>query len=424
MQPTTPAATPSTSNVNDPFGGASQAQGDYNLGSNILNSLPTQLAATANFANTANTNTASILPEINISTPTYTAPSIPANPTTSTIPGLINEENATMGSALGTLTSAEQEYGNITPVYQQLATDFNIPTYQNEITNLNGLLNSLASDVNVQTNQGVGETTTAARNEAYEQQYQPLSNYLGEATQALQYGQTDVNNLVNTYEQSLQNQLQPLETNISQLPTMFGQTNAGVQDVIQNAISQQQATAATQQAASYAEMVKAEYGAAGSEGNVISALGGTGTGQLLPGITLKNSKTGGSAGYNFTSTSGSPTSAATWAINNASQFGTGTSTAQAVVNMIYSMAANGDQTANQAYTEIEQNNGTITSTIMNKYPSLFWGSPGGPAGASSTNSGGLQSSAGTINPANNNTALNAYLQENEGIPSDLVAGGY
>lgn len=400
MGPVTPSSTPSNANVNEPFGGNSQATGAYNSAATIAAALPQQLLSTAQNADNINANPTSILPSISINAPTYSAPTAPTISASSYLSnplgynqqvqnaetGLGTSENQILSSAEGNLSTAEQQYGNLTPVEQSLQSQFNIPGYQNDITTLNGLLNSLSSDVNVQTNQGIGATSTAARNEAYEQQYQPLSNYLGEATSALSYGQQDVNSLLNTYEQSLSNELQPLETNIQTLPGMFGQTNslaeAGynqgaetIQNTISNQISQEQANAYTTMANVSVQQLKDEYGdgAAAVAGNLATDPNG-----LNAGVSFKNGSNG-SGGYDFT-VNGKPASMAQWAISNASSlYGSTTDEAQSIISTLTGLAGGGDTYSAQALAAINataaNNNGVpqITPAIINQYPALFGG---------------------------------------------------
>ncbi len=296
MNPNAPAANPTTSNTNQPYGGFGQAQSDYGSAKNILNFLPTQEASTTAAANNANTNTASILPNISINAPTYTAPTaqtVNAGSFGTNLTGynqavqgaeqaLTSGENQTYSGAMGQLQSAESQYGNLTPVYQNLAASYGIPGYQNDIATLTGLLQNLNRDVNAQTTLGGGLMTESARDEMYNNQAQPLQQSLNSAGTFLQYGQNDVNNLLDTYEKSLSNALTPLQTNISNLPTLFGQTNeaaqAGyaqgqqsIQDTIQNQFTARQTAAQEEQANSFAREVAAQYGSGGGLGSVCSS---------------------------------------------------------------------------------------------------------------------------------------------------------
>lgn len=395
MQPSAPAANPITSNTNMPFGGSPQAASDYGTASNILNYLPTQETQSTNTATNINSNPGSILPNININAPTYTAPTAKSiNPASygtnetaynAAVQGAeqnqISAENSTFGAAQGALASAENQYGNLTPVYQSLASQYNIPGYQNDVATLSGLLQNLNQDVNARTTLGGGAITESARDEAYSDQAQPLNMALNNASEFLNYGQNDVSNLMDTYEKSLGNELQPLESNISALPGLFSQANeasqagygqgaTAIQNKVSNAAEQQSLDLQAQYNTIQAAAEKAEYGT--GEGNVAADFGATSNG-TLPGMQFKNPTQGSKAGYAFT-VGNSPASAASWAATNAaSLYGANTSPVQAVGTTIENMATNGDPTANQAYQEIVKNNGQITSAIIQKFPSLFWG---------------------------------------------------
>lgn len=377
MQPISPAANPTTNNTNTPYGGAGQAAADWQTANNILNYLPGQVQQTTANATNANENPGSILPNISINAPTYTAPTAPtinagnygSNLTgynaavQNAEQGLTSNENSIYGSALNQLSSAEQQYGNLTPVYQQLASEYNIPGYQQDISQLSGLLGSLQSDVNADTSLMGGNVTASANQEKYEQQYQPLQNNLNVAGQMLQYGQNDVSNLLDTYEKSLTNQLNPLEQNISTLPELFGQTNSAaeagynqgytsIQDLIQNNLQQQSINQQGYYNSLMAKEINANYGNGGSIGSAIQ----NGT---LSGISAKNAKQGGGGGFDFT-LGGKPTSANSWANSNGVP----------IASVLQYMASQGDQTALSALNDISK--GANSQSVANKYPSLFW----------------------------------------------------
>jgi hypothetical protein len=377
MQPIAPAANPTTSNSNLPYGGFGQAQSDYGTAAGILNYLPTQESQTTSAATNANTNPGSILPNVSINAPTYTAPSIPSiNPSgyTNNLAGynnavqgaessLLGSENSIYNTALGTLQGAEQKYGNLTPVYQNLASEYNIPGYQSDISTLSGLLQNLNRDVNAQTTLGGGLMTESARDEAYANQAQPLNTALTTAGQFLNYGQNDVANLLDTYEKSLTNALNPLETNIQNLPTVFGQTNqaaqsgydqgaTALQNMIQNALYNRQLTL--------------EFGNGGGVGGA-----GAGTPANNPlqsiftsggqGVALKNTKTGAAGGYNFT-VSGKPASAIDWAQANNYK----------PSDVIKQMAQAGDTGAQAALAALSANPNMSKQEMEQRFPSLAW----------------------------------------------------
>lgn len=395
MTPQAPAATPTTSNTNQAFGGFGQVNNDYSAASGILANLPTQEAQSTDNATSINNNPGSILPNVTVNAPTYTAPTAATiNPAsygtneTAYNAAVQNAEqsqtaaeNSTYGAAQGALSSAEQQYGNLTPVYQSLASEYNIPGYQNDVATLSGLLQNLNQDVNTQTTLGGGAITGAARDEMYSNESNPLNLALSNASEFLNYGQNDVSNLLDTYEKSLGNALTPLETNISSLPTMFGQANeaaesgygqgaTAIQNTISNEAEQQSLGLQAQYNDIQAAAEKAEYGT--GEGNVASDFASASNG-TLPGMTFKNSAAGAQGGYAFT-VNGTAASAASYAAANAgSLYGAGTSPVQAVGTTIENMASAGDPTANAAYQEIVKNNGQISSAIISKYPSLFWG---------------------------------------------------
>jgi len=362
MNPTTPSIAPVTNNTNTPFGGAGQAASDYTTATNLLNNLPQQEAqSTANAAN-ANTNPGSILPNIAINAPTYTAPTAPTINAASygsnltgynaavqgAEAGQTSAENSIYGQAQSQLSSAEQQYGNLTPVYQNLAQEYNIPGYQSDIATLSGLLSSLNSDVNVGTSYAGGSTTAAARDEQYEQQYQPLENNLNVAGEMLNYGQQDVSNLLGTYEKSLTNELTPLQENISTLPTLFGQANqqadtgytqgaSAIQSQISDALQAQQVQAEQEQA-SAAELTAKEEAGAGQQ-PVLGGTGGAKTAAAQFGFKAGNT---GAGGYYFEDANGTPI--------NAIQYAQATGASPLAV--IQSMAANGDQGAKTALASI------------------------------------------------------------------------
>lgn len=387
MNPAAPAANPTTSNSNQPYGGFGQAQSDYGTASNILNFLPTQESQTTSAASNANSNTGSILPTINVNAPTYTSPSAPivnagsygTNLTgyNSAVQGAENQlltgENSAYGSAMGALTSAENQYGNLSPVYQNLANAYGIPGYQNDIATLTGLLQNLNRDVNAQSTLGGGLMTESARDEMYANQAQPLQQSLNSAGEFLQYGQSDVNNLLDTYEKSLTNALTPLQTNISNLPTLFGQTNeaaqagyeqgaTSIQQTIQDQIEARQAAAAEQQAAAFTKEVNAQYGSGGGLAGVFSTGSNNGQNGQYGGVQFKNAQAGGAGGYNF-QVDGKAASAVSWAAANG----------QSPSSVIAYMAQNGDATAGQAYQALLSNPNMSMSQLAAQFPSIAWG---------------------------------------------------
>lgn len=429
MNPNAPAANPTTSNTNQPYGGFGQAQSDYGSASNIMNFLPTQEANTTGAANNANTNTASILPNIAVNAPTYTAPTaatINAGSYGTNLTGynqavqgaeqaLTSGENATYGSAMGQLSSAEQQYGNLTPVYQNLAASYGIPGYQNDIATLTGLLQNLNRDVNAQTTLGGGLMTESARDEMYNNQAQPLQQSLNSAGEFLQYGQNDVNNLLDTYEKSLTNALTPLQTNISNLPTLFGQTNeaaeagygqgqTAIQDTIQNQFTAEQTAAQQEQAAAFNKEVNAQYGNGGLS-SVFSTGSNSGANGQFGGVSFKSSQQGGAGGYNF-SVDGKPASAVTWAASNG----------QSPSSVIAYMAQNGDATAGQAYQALLANPNMSMSQLAAQFPSIAWGMTQAATAPAPT-----KSTASTT-PAPVNTGV--YGSNNSNLAQDAALYGF
>lgn len=421
MNPNAPAANPTTSNTNQPYGGFGQAQSDYGSAKNILNFLPTQEASTTAAANNANTNTASILPNISINAPTYTAPTaqtVNAGSFGTNLTGynqavqgaeqaLTSGENQTYSGAMGQLQSAESQYGNLTPVYQNLAASYGIPGYQNDIATLTGLLQNLNRDVNAQTTLGGGLMTESARDEMYNNQAQPLQQSLNSAGTFLQYGQNDVNNLLDTYEKSLSNALTPLQTNISNLPTLFGQTNeaaqAGyaqgqqsIQDTIQNQFTARQTAAQEEQANSFAREVAAQYGSGGGLGSVFSSGNNKGAGGQFGGVSFKNPQQGGAGGYAF-AINGKPASAVQWAASNG----------QSPSSVIAYMAQNGDATAGQAYRALIANPNMSMSQLAAQFPSIAWG---------------MQAPVAASKPASNNNSKYGPVGSNGIITSGQYKG--
>lgn len=395
MTPSAPAANPTTSNTNMPFGGYGQAQQDYSSASNILSNLPTQQAQTAK----VNPSDTSILPSIN---PTY---SIANAPTAQTInagsygtnltgynqavqsaeQSLTGSENSVYNQAMQQYQQNVNQFGNLPKVYQQLATQYGLPGYQQDVNTLQNLLQNLNQDVNAQTTLGGGLMTQSARDEMYANEANPLNLALSSASRSYETGQTNVNNLLGAYETGLTNALKPEEMNISNLPELFNQTNqsaesgynqgaTAIQNTIQNEqeaqrIAVERAQAASQEAYNSAAIREINSNI-GNGGNLASALS---SGQLQ-GLSLKNAKAGGSAGYNF-NVGGTPASVGTWAsVNNIP------------INVALSyMAQNGDRTALAALGDVN-NAGQVTQSIVNKYPSLFWANSGG--GGSSINLSG------------------------------------
>ncbi len=364
MAPTAPSANPTTSNTNQPFGGFGQAQSDYGTASNILNYLPTQEATSTQNATSTNNNPGSILPSINISSPTYTAPTgRNINPAAygSNLSGYnsavqsaeqsqIAQENKAYASATGSLANAENQYGNLTPVYQKLASEYNIPGYQNDVATLSGLLQHLNQDVNAQTTLGGGLMTQSARDEQYANEANPLNMALNSAGEFLNYGQQDVNNLLGTYEKSLSNALTPLETNISNLPSLFGQANSAtesgynqgasaIENTISNAQRQQEIAAQQEQANAFEREVNAQYGS----GNGIPVLGGNSNSKTQAasyGLKVANNP---GAGYYFEDANGNPINAIQYA----------QMTGVSPLKVITAMANSGDTGAKQQLQKIK-----------------------------------------------------------------------
>lgn len=428
MNPNAPAANPTTSNTNQPFGGFGQAQSDYSTASNILNFLPTQERQTTSAATNANSNPGSILPDININAPTYTAPTSQVLNAGSYGTDLqrynadvqkaeqsqIATENSTFGQAQGQLSAAEKQYGNLTPIYQNLAAQYNIPGYQKDIATLSGLLENLNKDVNAQTTLGGGLMTQSARDEMYANEANPLNTALNNAGQFLQYGQTDVNNLLGTYEKSLTNALTPLETNISNLPTLFGQANSAteagynqgeqtIQNSIQNQIANRQAAAAESQAASFAREVAAQYGGgAGATGGIAGIL------NPQHGVTTTAPQPGSKIGFNFNA-GGKPVSAMTWAAQNG----------QDPATIIAYMAQQGDATAGRAYQAMVSNPSLSAADIARQFPQL--GSGFSPAPSPTQTPSSARPSGGT-NFAGGQTGSPDLFNRNVGSIFNFLGG--
>ena len=369
MNPNAPAANPSTTNTNMPYGGFGQANSDVSLASNILNYLPTQEAA----SNRQDPSDTSILPSVSVNAPSFAAPTAPVvdpsqfggnldaynKAVQNANQQLTGSENSTYQNAIDTYTNNMAQYGNLTPVYQNLANAYGLPGYQQDVATLQGLLQNLTQDVNQQTTLGGGLMTSAARDEMEANRQQPLQTALDSASREYQLGQTDVNNLLNAYQTSITNAFKPEELDISNLPTLFGQTNqladsgysqgaTAIEDTIQN--QQKQQEIGIQQAT-----FNAQYG----NGTMTDLLNKLSTGQIA-GMELKNTGAGGSAGYEF-SVNNAPASAGTWAATNSLP-----------INYVLStMASKGDKTAESALTDIT-NAGGVTQSIVNTYPSLFW----------------------------------------------------
>lgn len=363
MAPTAPSANPTTSNTNQPFGGFGQAQSDYGTASNILNYLPTQEATSTQNATSTNSDPGSILPSININSKTYTAPTgRNINPAAygSNLSGYnsavqsaeqdqIAQENKAYASATGSLANAENQYGNLTPVYQKLASEYNIPGYQNDVATLSGLLQHLNQDVNAQTTLGGGLMTQSARDEQYANEANPLNMALNSAGEFLNYGQQDVNNLLGTYEKSLSNALTPLETNISNLPSLFGQANSAtesgynqgasaIENTISNAQRQQEIAAQQEQASAFEREINAQYGS----GSGVPVLGGSNNSKTQAasyGLKVANNP---SAGYYFEDANGNPINAIQYA----------KMTGASPLKVITAMANSGDTGAKQQLQKI------------------------------------------------------------------------
>jgi hypothetical protein len=375
MAPNAPAAAPSTNNTNLPYGGG-QAAADQTLGSNILSFLPSQEQQSA----TASNQGGSILPTVNISTPTYAAPTAATvnagsfgNNLTgynaavqSAEQGLTSNENSEYSQAMANYEQNMQQFGNLTGVYNNLANTYNIPGYQQDVVGLQGLLQNLNQDVNAQTTLGGGLMTESARDENYANRAQPLNMALSNASQELGAGQTDVNNLMNAYETSLTNALKLEELDLSNLPTLFGQTNeaaeagygqgqSAIESGISNTLQAQEVQAQQEQASAAMKSVNAEYGTGTAAGSIAS-------GQVPAGMSLKNATAGAGQGYDF-STNGQPTSAASFAAAN------GINPAA----LLGYMSAQGDTTAKSAYNYISANPNANITELQSKFPSLFWG---------------------------------------------------
>jgi len=368
-----------------PFGGFGQAQADYAAAGNILNTLPTQEAKTAQ----VNPSDTSILPSINPSYSVFNAPTaqtINAGTYGTNLTGynaavqgaeqsLTSSENNIYNQALGQYQQNVNQFGNLPKVYQQLAEQYGLPGYQQSVNTLQNLLQNLNQDVNAQTTLGGGLMTQSARDEMYANEANPLNLSLSSASRAYETGQTNVNNLLGAYETGLQNALKPEELNISNLPELFGQTNQAAQSgyeqgatSIENTIQNQQAAerlnierqqAASQEAYNSAAIreINANYGNGGSLSSALSS------GQIK-GLGLKDAKAGGAGGYAF-NVGGGSASAGTWAATN-----------NVPINALLSyMAQNGDRTALSALGDIN-NAGQVTQSIINKYPALFWGGGG------------------------------------------------
>lgn len=139
------------------------------------------------------------------------------------------------------------------------------------------------------------------------------------------------------------------------------------------AFQREQAAAAQRAAAQQSAALKELYNNANTTKEAKSPLS-------LQGVSLKSAPQGGKGGYNF-SFGNKPISAIGFAQVN------GVNPA----DLLYTMAANGDAYAANAYRDIVTNGGNITPTLANKYSSLFWGTNmlgGQPAPVSNKKSGG------------------------------------
>jgi hypothetical protein len=385
MAPNAPAAAPSTTNTNLPFGGQSQASSDASLGSNILSFLPTQEQQTAK----VNPSDTSILPTVNPVFSTFTAPTAPTiNPNqysgnltgyNTAVQGaeksLTGSENNAYQQALNEYQSNISQFGDLTGVYNKLATQYGLPGYQQDVNSLQGLLENLNQDINARTTLGGGLMTESARDEAYANAENPINIALSNASREYETGQTNVNNLLGAYETSLTNELKPEELNLQNLPTLFQQTNEAAQagytqggtaleDTIQNRIQQQQADA-------FAKEVNAQYGNLGGAGATgLSGALSTGApvnGQFQ-GVSFKDPTQKGMGGYNFT-INGKPASAVTWAAQNG----------QPPSQVIQFMAQNGDATAGQAYQALLSNPNMSLQELEQMFPAIAWGASQQPS---------------------------------------------
>jgi hypothetical protein len=366
-----------------PFGGYGQATSDSSLASNILSFLPTQEQQTAQ----VNPSSTGMLPTVNPQYTTFTSPTAPTVNAGSfggnltgynaavqgAEQGLTSSENSTYGQAMSQYEKNMAQFGNLTGVYQTLANTYNLPGYEQDINSLQGLLQNLNQDVNSQTTLGGGLMTQSARDEVYSNEQNPLQLALSNASREYETGQTNVNNLLGTYEQSLTNELKPEELNISNLPTLFGQTNEAAQagysqgqEAIQSTIAdqlQREQVAAEQEQAAAA--VKQADVLAGAGGNAASALLGGSPGQTSNAATYGLKVQGKpQSGYYFEDSSGKPINAIQYAQATGAQ----------PLAVVTAMANSGDSGAKQLIDELnlmQTQSGIDPATALTQYYGSF-----------------------------------------------------
>lgn len=372
-----PAATPLNANPNLPYG-TGQAASDTRLTSNILSFLPTQQAQTAR-TNPADT---SILPNINYNPTVFTAPTASAPNVNSFIgnpagyasavqaaqSALGASESSVLGQAQGQEEQFAGKYGNLSPVYQQLASEYNIPGYQQDVVTLQGLLQNLNQDVNAQSTLGGGLMTNSARDELYAIRQDPLQKALSNAEQELQSGQSNVANLLDTYEKTYSNLFAPLQQNVEMLPTEFGQQNelfgqgaqagqSAIATLIDQALRKQQIAAEQEQAS--AAMKQANILAGAGQTPVLGGTGGQKTAAASYGLKVQGKP---SAGYYFEDANGNPINAIQYA----------QSTGVSPLAVVTAMANSGDNGARQLVNELNsQKNVMDPETALLKYYGSF-----------------------------------------------------
>lgn len=266
----------------------------------------------------------------------------------------------------------------------------NLESFQNGLQTPDAIINS--------TNQGLGVDAAQSQVSGLRQAINNTTNLINQVAPSV-YGRTQ-GSLVTDAQATHQisNEQQPLNTTLGKENTDYGNQEQDYQDLLgkastlaqaklsgqnteegylqniysnlygqeKDAATAQQAKDALAEQAREADLQAATTRAGQSSAGSGISLGGSGASSGGSAPTASMSAKSGGGGFNFTSASGAPISAASYAA----------ATGQDIGSVLYAMGKAGDTYAQQAYNEIKANQSFYNSnpnTLKTEFSSLFWG---------------------------------------------------
>lgn len=137
---------------------------------------------------------------------------------------IANAQNAARSDIFSQYTNAINSFGSTANNYNQLATAYGVPAYQQTINNLQYAISHLKDDVSART-QGYN-VNQAQNDELYNTELTPLSQNLSDVGREYNTATSNIDKLLQYQAQDQTTQLKPLEAYISSLDTSFANQNS------------------------------------------------------------------------------------------------------------------------------------------------------------------------------------------------------